>query len=290
MPYSELHFSSAVDSATVAHKGTRNRRILEFNTPAKIQLFHLRNIEIPFYFTTAPSETFTFEFQYSVSKWTFTANFNGGALNGNTFRSRLEDAFRTVGAAAVETPGISGTPAPIRTTITVAINNNTSRLEIGFPDGPLVGPPNQTFVSFSVNWPASWKSLLSRSFLDNNLTRTATASPLTSLGPLRLAPGCFYVHSNIMATSATSLANQRAHGDYNSRTIMTRIPVDTDASPWGGVIVWDNPCLEPALMFQGSDQELSYIEFWITDEFGVEIDFNMYAFSLTLAVINHTCR
>jgi hypothetical protein len=114
-------------------------------------------------------------------------------------------------------------------------------------------------------------------------TNLSTANDHTVVSPyaIRLVPNAVFLHSNLMShTRHNSIS--RAIGGYASRTILTRIPIDQNYV-WGeSIMPWTNPAMDKDFMFKTEGEEIGKIEFWFTDEFGNELDFNNVQFALSL--------
>lgn len=296
MGYGELHFNSALDqhgaSGEVLGKGTRSRRTLEFNEPVQIDRFLVKDLELPLFWCNVAGGTINYFIDYDngalpITRFSYAGVIATACHTGTSFAAALQTMFTTTAA--------TGAPANAPDITQWIVTLVDDKLQFTFPvamHAPvLVGLPGTTHFQAFITWPDSLKKLFSRSWDDTGLLTfprspiTASYSGLQSY-PLRMVPNYVYLHSDLMAgTSFFSVS--RALGMSQSRTIMARIPVDTSKEWQVQSMQWVNPAPDPSFMFQTSGQEFGRIEFWFTDEWGTELEFQNVNFSLTLALF---CR
>lgn len=280
MPYSEVHFNSAIYSSDVAYSGTRSRRVLELNNPLFIDKFHVKDLELPLTWCNVAAGSVHYVWTYSNSVWESTVPVTAGCYTGATFAQHLRAKFVATAMSKTSGAGLG----PIVQTGVAFSYDDIGRLKIVVPTGAL--GDGQTYVSFQLTWSESLKKYLSRTFDDTDLTISTTTDTLLSVYPVHLVPNYVYLHSNLMI-GTPQFSTQRAIGSHVSRTIVTKIQINTAYGWQNQVMPWINPNLAPEFMFDAHGQEYNRLEFWFTDEDGLDIDFRNVNFSLTLAVFYH---
>jgi hypothetical protein len=291
MPYSEIHFNSAIVTDQIKFSGTRGRRVLELNCPLQINRFHVKDLELPLTFCNIARGSFqiTYTVQNALGnliQLSAVLEVPEGCYTGASFKATLQDLIRTAKLTS-ELPGytnrfLSLTQVLVTTTDTGLLQ--FAKIHQFEGDMPLAIVDYQ-YIKFSITWSEELKSLVSRAYDDYSLTRTTSNNYWTSKYPLRLVPNYVYLHSNLMSGVSFNSV-QRAIGSYHSKTIVTKIPLDTTYAWQASIMPWKNTSLSSELMFElGASSEFNQLEFWFTDENGVELDFQNVNFSLTLAVI-----
>lgn len=289
MPYSEVSFSGIVhqsgsaDSGTrrVAASGNRNKRLIELNNPVHIQKFHVKDIAVPITWRNILKGTIGFEISTDLPyTYEYSFDFPASTLFGTTFTTTLQAAFRF---ATLANP--SGGADPDITQITCAFDAN-GKLVITFPLA--LDPAGEVFTGVLIDWPESWKPIFNLPYDENfeAYSEIAAGRVYTSAFPMKLIPSHLLLHSNLMEAVHMNSSFIRAVGTHASRTILTKIPIDSTNVVYGQVLQWANQTLSTDLMFSCGSTEFNRLEFWFTDENGLLIDFNGEAFSLTLAVIH----
>jgi hypothetical protein len=117
------------------------------------------------------------------------------------------------------------------------------------------------------------------------LTRTYQTSDII-LYPLELVPKFVYLHSNIANREVVSAHTNDLYSDSRSKTILCKIPTATESQVWGnGVVFFENSSITSSsvFFFEGTKSQYSYLEFWFTDQYGEELYFREFPFSLTLS-------
>jgi hypothetical protein len=283
MSVCEFHFSSEVFSDQVAYSGNKNRRLLELNEPIRIFAFHVRDVQLPLFFSNiTKAGTVTFRFRYDAEPiQTAVRDVPAGLYTASSFSALITTYLRGLTPYAPLDPDFTQTSA--------SILPDGSQLELFFPAAMHTNPGNNRInfdfeVEFSENLeyqlsvPTPNKAAIKFSFVGVPILQNTT---LLSPYAIRLVPNAVFLHSNLMShTRHNSIS--RAIGGYASRTILTRIPIDQSYT-WGeSIMPWTNPAMDKDFMFKTEGEEIGKIEFWFTDEFGNELDFNNVQFALSL--------
>jgi hypothetical protein len=290
MPYSEIHFNSAVVTDAVKFSGTRGRRVLELNCPLQINRFHVKDLELPLTFCNIAGGTFVMSL--NLVETIFTGNrygvefstavvFPEGCYTGSSFKIKFQELIRQ--ATLEDSGGLSTKLIEAEVSTDETGHLKISNLDIWENDNLAVRSTYE-FYSFSITWSEELKSLVSRAYDDYGLKRTTETTTWSSRYPLRIVPNYVYLHSNLMSGVPYNSV-QRAIGSYNSKTIVTKIQIDTSYEWMASIMPWRNTSLNSEMMFELGAAEFNQLEFWFTDENGIELDLMNVNFSLTLAVI-----
>lgn len=303
MPYAEFHFSSAM-TGRVKHSGTRNRRLVELEHPLCVSKFHVKDLELPLTWCnvrglngTSSAGLFSFQLTYAGGEiFRFAGSVAAGCMNLGEFTQALQYAFQN---AVLLSPLVPVNPPPDLALITVVNDPNDGRMLFSFPAHAIGWPdmvlaPHRPLIGVQITWGTALAKYFSRSYLDRQTVANNTIVGIesaefpgdyvaTTLYPTRLVPNFVYLHSNLMHHTPY-VSSSRAEGPHHSRTIVTKIQVDTSKT-WGSQIQdWKNPHLSEHFMFELGNKEISQLEFWFTDDEGYELDFQNVEFSLTLAM------
>lgn len=259
--------------------------MVELNDPLTINKFHVKDLELPLFWCNVTGGTISFSTHYSAYTWTWSVLFPAGCYTGSQFAEKLQKLMREAGGTGIadeNNPADSFEPSLAGVTVGYVDDN---KLRITFPgdalelyvNGPVV------YTGASITWPTNLKKYFSIAYLETDLSYETATTNLDSPYPLRLIPNYLYLHSNLMS-AAPYIANTRALGAFASRTIVAKIQIDTNYTYQQSIMPWINPCQDSDFMFDLNGTEFNQMEFWFTDEEGIEIDFQNVNFSLTLSI------
>lgn len=292
MGYAEFHLSSDSDQRSL--RSTVSRPIFELNESIEPSAFTLKSASIPLTWCTLTTPS---SFVVSVSD---ASNFP----NPSTiiWRAIVPDACYTLTTLAEKLQALirgfenvtsgpytvlqAGSVAnPDYSTVNVNLLSDL-RMEFFIFFGFATG---DRFVRFE--WEGGLKTVANRSSeeeatldvlydVDNIV---GTPEKFKSKYPWRLIPNFIYLHSNIMSGTRYG-RHLRPQGGFKSNTILAKIPIDFEYVFGSQIMPYVNPSLDPAYLF-GNTALFNHLEFWLTDEFGTELDLQNVGFSLTLAMI-----
>ena len=303
MVYREFHLSS---SANISPSSTRNHPIWELQDPLYVDRLALRYCELPLTFCNIGNGAgFTYQLTYvevtenepgkSVT-YTYECEVAPGCYSGLTFmqamKKALLEAAEDVDIEYPDGPPVTEpTDGPQIANVTFQISSDDGgRLLVTTPgvvhdignDGTAVW----TFQAGAVLWYPGMLKYFNRPDNDPNpvLIWEFPEEKVLSLYPLKLIPNYVYLHCNLMAGTPYA-SQQRPLGGFATRTVLAKIPIDTDYVWREQVMPFENHNMDPMFMYECEGNEYSYIECWFTTEDGTELDFSNVAFSLTLSVM-----
>lgn len=307
MPYREIHLRSSQSDRmqTGSNFEDRDHPLFELADPLELQSFAVKYVDLPLTFKKRYNDYITFNMTSSTgSTYTWTINIDEDLGNGDEFSARLTYLFLvSIGSYAAATPPIAGDPsAPPATDLGQGATDDpyfaqhegegTTFYQWGLH---LNHGTVNTITAFSITWGPQFakKFELHERHTTGPVTWTGTPNPkkianrdwvVLSPQSISLTDNFVYLHSNLM--SSTPYASQtRPLGGFASRTILAKIPIPTHEVISGQTWGWQNETLGGEFFYECSVPQITYLEFWFTDQEDEEITFSGVPFAITLSCI-----